>query len=246
MKLTEHVHAIGGGALGPLVSDALDCNVYALKTGDDYTLIDAGAGRGTEAILSNLLADGIEPERVRRLILTHAHADHSGGAFGLRTRLKRLSVAAGAATADIVGRGDEERMSLIEARAAGVYPPDYSFEACPVDRILSPGEELELGGGLTLRVLPAPGHSADMIALYCPELRALFAADAVFPGGKLAVQTTPDYSLEKYRDTVARLAMLDVEQLYAGHDRPLTAGGGASVAAANARFEAGLPPLSIV
>ncbi|WP_168735693.1 MBL fold metallo-hydrolase [Cohnella fermenti] len=246
MKLTEHVFAVGGGALGPLVSDALDCNVYALRAGDDYVLIDAGAGLGTEAIVANLLADGIEPERIRLLILTHAHADHSGGAFGLRSRLQTPSVAASAMTADIVGNGDEERMGLIEARAAGVYPSDYRFAACPVERVLSPGETLRLGRGLTLEVLPAPGHSADMIALYCPQLRALFAADAVFPGGKLAVQTTRDYSEKAYRETIARLAELEVEQLYAGHGPPLTAAGGASIAAANARFAAGLPPLSIV
>jgi glyoxylase-like metal-dependent hydrolase (beta-lactamase superfamily II) len=58
-------------------------NVALIKTGDDYTLIDAGAG-GTWEPTAGKLADsleaaGISPEQISTVVVTHAHPDHIWG-----------------------------------------------------------------------------------------------------------------------------------------------------------------------
>ena len=58
-------------------------NVALVRTGNDYVLIDAGAG-GTWEQTAGKLADslevaGIKPEQIGKVVLTHAHPDHIWG-----------------------------------------------------------------------------------------------------------------------------------------------------------------------
>ncbi|WNQ13264.1 MBL fold metallo-hydrolase [Paenibacillus aurantius] len=244
MKLTEQVYVVGGGDLGYRISSPFDCNVFLLDGGGEYVMIDAGSGINPGTIEANLIADGIPPEKIRALILTHAHADHAGGAAYWKERCG-AAILAGALTSDILASGDEERISLPDARKAGVYPPEYRFEACTIDRVLKEGDLIPVGS-LSLQIMAAPGHSADMMAFYCPELQALFGGDAVFEGGKLAVLTTYDFSLEEYRRTIADMAKLSVGQLFPGHGPAVLQEAQESVQLAQRRFERGEPPISIV
>lgn len=244
MKLTDHVYVVGGGSLGYGLSSPYDCNVYAIDGGEGVLLIDAGSGLGEDAILDRLRGDGINPDRVNALVLTHAHTDHAGGAGGLRERLG-LIVMASKPTAAIVASGDEDRLGLAQARRDGIYPEEYRFKPCPVDRVLCEGDVISIGA-CRLRVLSAPGHSSDMIALFDDSTRTLFAGDAVFSDGRLAVISTEDFSMEDYRSTIARLSSLSAERLFAGHGDAVLECGGDAVRMAHERFEQGLRPLSIV
>ena len=110
----------------------------------EYWLIDAGVGRQTELLLTQLREDGVPNEAIGGLLLTHYHLDHSGGARWLHENLG-LTVAAGGITAAVLAAGDEEAISLGAAKRAGVYPDDFAFQACPVSRVLADGEEWEIG-----------------------------------------------------------------------------------------------------
>lgn len=244
MRLAEDVCVVGGGSLGYGLSSDYDCNVFAVDCGDRVVLIDAGSGLGEAAILERLRQDGIAPERIAALVLTHAHADHAGGACGLRERLG-IPVLASEATADIVESGDEDRLGLPQARRDGVYPASYRFKPCRVDRVLIAGEVIRCGSH-RLQVVPAPGHSSDMIALYDAVSGTLYSGDAIFAGGKLAVLKTDDFSMDDYRDTIVRLSAMRVERLFAGHGEAVLRDAQACLSAARARFERGEAPQSIV
>ncbi|MDF2714306.1 MAG: fold metallo-hydrolase [Paenibacillus sp.] len=244
MRLTERVSVIGGGGLGYGLSSYYDCNVYAIDTGAEVVVIDAGSGIEPELMFRRLEEDGLSPDKVGKLLLTHAHADHAGGAAVWRERFG-VEVIAAEWTAGMVESGDEVLTSLAAARASGTYPEWYRLAPCMVDRVVKAGDTIR-SGDLTLRVIAAPGHSFDMVCYYCPDMKTLFAADTVFAEGKLAVIQTPDFSIGDYRKTIASLAQLEVEQLYPGHGAALTEKGGDAIAAAHSRFVQGLPPLSIV
>lgn len=61
----------------------LSINAYLINTGSRLVLIDTGAGEllGTSSglLISNLNAAGYQPEQIDTILLTHIHADHSGG-----------------------------------------------------------------------------------------------------------------------------------------------------------------------
>jgi glyoxylase-like metal-dependent hydrolase (beta-lactamase superfamily II) len=62
---------------------SMSINAYLINTGARLILIDTGAGELLGAtsglLISNLNAAGYRPEQIDTILLTHIHADHSGG-----------------------------------------------------------------------------------------------------------------------------------------------------------------------
>ncbi len=55
---------------------------FAVVTSEDILVLDAGLGfahHGTLQIHQNLIAAGIEPSKVTKVLMSHLHKDHSGG-----------------------------------------------------------------------------------------------------------------------------------------------------------------------
>ena len=98
MKLSERVHLVGSGSNGFDLTDAYDCHVYLINGGDELALIDVGAGMGAEAILANVRKDGLDPKRIKHVVLTHGHGDHAGGTARVRRLLGETTVYASGVT----------------------------------------------------------------------------------------------------------------------------------------------------
>jgi glyoxylase-like metal-dependent hydrolase (beta-lactamase superfamily II) len=62
----------------------LSINAFLINTGVQLILVDAGAGElfgpaSGGRLIANLRAGGYQPEQIDAVLLTHIHADHSGG-----------------------------------------------------------------------------------------------------------------------------------------------------------------------
>ncbi|MET7394935.1 MBL fold metallo-hydrolase [Dactylosporangium sp. NPDC005572] len=218
VRLTPRVTLVGSGTLGFGLTDAHDSHVYLVDGGTDAVLVDAGCGLAADRIAANVRAClGAGP--VSRILLTHAHADHAGGAADL-ARLLGATVMALPPAAAIVAAGDEDASGLRTARRAGVYPPGLRPEPVPVQ----PLEVDELAvGALTLGIHPTPGHAAGHC---CFSLRdagshALFSGDLVFARGRVAVLATPDTDLPALGRSLRAVAALQPDVLLPGHGAPV-------------------------
>ena len=207
MQLLPGLDVPLSGALGFDLSDPLDCTCYRLQTAAGAVLFDTGAGRNADALASRPAA---------LVLLTHAHADHAGGAAAQRARGARIL--AGAPTAALVRAGDEHGTSLDLARKAGGYPLNYHFQACPVDQVLADGETLAVGE-VRITALATPGHSADHVAFLVetPAARMLVAGDALFHGGRVLLQDTWDCDVPALCRSIRLLASLDYDIFLPGH-----------------------------
>jgi glyoxylase-like metal-dependent hydrolase (beta-lactamase superfamily II) len=235
---------VGSGSLGTGLTNDYDCNVYLVVSGSSAALIDSGAGIDPQAVVSQIRACGCREMSIDAIFLTHAHADHAGGAAELQ-RLTGAAVYCPAETAPIVRSGDEEANGLRQARIDGIYPAEYRFQPCPSAIPKADGETIAIGD-LTLQFVYSPGHSFDHASLYCPELRALFSGDAVFAGGKIAAIRSPDFSMQDLSVSISRLAALRVEHLFPGHGLPVFETGGHEIRTALQAFENCGAPQSIV
>lgn len=217
MKLTEEVYIVGSGKNGLGISNEYDCHVYLINGGGEYALIDAGVGMDTQQILDNVVAEGLSIYNIRKILLTHAHADHSGGCYELKSFLD-LSVMMASEEADFLREADEEELGLAFARQAGWYPCDYHLQPCQVDAELEDGQKLIIGD-LQVTAIKTPGHSrGSMCYLLKGKARTyLFTGDTVFLRGLISLLNAPGSSLQDYNQGIRKLAGLSVDALLPGH-----------------------------
>lgn len=246
VRLTERISVVGGGATGLGISHASDPNVYLLSGGDELALIDAGAGLGEKAILENVRALGYDPERIRHIFLTHAHADHAGGAASLAAQIG-ASVYLSEVEREALETADEDALGLAIARRNGYYPEDYWLRPCKVDVALRGGEKLRCGD-IGLTVIATPGHSAGCVCFLVQMEKgpALFAGDTVFAGGRISLLVAPGSDLLAMQESVTKLGGLGVESLLPGHGIFPLGGGQDHLDRAIKAFGTMVPPRSIL
>jgi glyoxylase-like metal-dependent hydrolase (beta-lactamase superfamily II) len=154
-------------------------NSYAIVDDDgSVTLIDCGLKRAPARIVRGLAAIGKVPADVTRIVLTHAHPDHAGGAAELARRTG-APVAAHAADVPYAEAGHNPPADpavtggRFLARVAG-----GRFPAVQVAQPLADGDLIDVGGGL--RVVHTPGHSPGHVSLLHEPTRLLITGDALF------------------------------------------------------------------
>jgi hydroxyacylglutathione hydrolase len=246
VRLTQRISVVGGGATGLGISHFLDPNVYLLSGGEELALVDAGAGWGEDRILDNVRSLGYEPERIKHIFLTHAHADHAGGAASLAERLG-AQVYLSDLEREALATADEEALGISIARRNGFYPEDYRLHPCKVDVTLRGDERLRCGD-LELVVIPTPGHSTGSVCFLVDtgEGAALFAGDTVFAGGRISLIVAPGSDLLAMQVSVAHLGGLNVASLLPGHGIFPLKEGQEHIDQAIEAFSTMLPPRSIL
>lgn len=168
-------------------------------------LVDAGLD--SDAAKKILRAVAALNLRLSAVIITHAHADHFGGAATIRARAG-VPVYAPALEAAIVANPLLEPLYLFSG-AAPIAELRHKFtlaEPCIVDGTIAAGEAVI--GGVAVRAFPAPGHAPNQMMISGGG--ACFVADACFAPEVLAKHGIPFYvDVVRAAETLAALPALD-------------------------------------
>jgi glyoxylase-like metal-dependent hydrolase (beta-lactamase superfamily II) len=152
-------------------------NSYLFRDADgQVTLVDTGLKWAPKRILSAVTEIGSDPSDVTRIVLTHSHSDHVGGAAELvETTGAHLAVHSGDAESVRTGKTPPLDQSTLGGRLLK-RPP--SFAAVPDVEELADGQVIDVGGGL--RVVHTPGHSPGHVSLVHEPSRLLITGDAIW------------------------------------------------------------------
>ena len=103
-------------------------------------------------------------------------------------------------------------------KAAGFYPADYHFPACPVDGELREADAFSVGD-CQLRAIETSGHCSGMLSfLITGERRTdLFSGATMFHGGKILMTNVHDCDFQQYVKSVQKLGKLSVDAPLSGH-----------------------------
>ena len=160
------------GAIVPVTPFQQNCAILWDDATKDALVIDPGGD--VDRILAAIDQAGVN---VQRILLTHGHLDHAGGAAGLAEAL-RARPNAGAIPIEGPDQRDDFLLQGITEQAAG-----YGFEARSVtpDRWLTQGDSIELGPH-RFDVLHCPGHTPGHLVYVNHAAHVALVGDVLFQG----------------------------------------------------------------
>jgi glyoxylase-like metal-dependent hydrolase (beta-lactamase superfamily II) len=179
-------------------------------SGGQALLVDPGLFPDEiDRIKAHIYSQGATPTYV---VVTHSHWDHVLGPEyfpGVPVIQQQESIAVLAESGTRIEHQvtEWERQSHVRRDMPFLMPePDKTFD----DRL-----ELQLGDK-TIELLHAPGHAPEQLVVYDRAEAALWAADML---SDIEIPFVM-HSLKAYRQTLDRLAQLEIMTLVPGHGRP--------------------------
>ncbi len=206
-------------------------NVHLIMDGAEGALIDAGFPDDESFNTRMEWLRSVPDLKLKYIVITHHHFDHSSGAAKLRD----------ATGAKIVMHKDEE--PLLKRSATEEIPSDVDVPKQDADKEIPEGvkewiertaqwrkEAAEAGadelvsdndtlsiGGLTLRMVHSPGHTAGHISPFLEQGRVLFAGDNVLGMGTTVVPPPPHGDMFDYIASLKKMQALDADVMCCGH-----------------------------
>jgi glyoxylase-like metal-dependent hydrolase (beta-lactamase superfamily II) len=205
--------------------------VIGLPESQDFTLVDCGLMDSAEYKLETLDEIGIKREHLKRVILTHTHIDHIGSLPEFLAAVPHLEVWVHEDEGAALKQSDMRIVfgnSMFESMLRSYYPIPPNFLNVPVHRMLKDGEILNLGG-LEFEVLHIPGHSCGSIGLFHRESRMLMSGDTIYADGAIGRYDLESADPAALKQSLLKIASLDVETLLPCHNRVVKRGAGPMV-----------------
>jgi glyoxylase-like metal-dependent hydrolase (beta-lactamase superfamily II) len=132
-------------------------------------------------------AEAMGAKKIERILLTHIHSDHCGGALALRKRC-------GA------------KLGIHRSRAGYLGGEDFQYDD---------NDHIGFGGG-ELQVLHTPGHESGHCCFYESGDKVLFSGDNILGYGT-AVIRPPDGNMTDYLRSLERLLEFNISLILPGH-----------------------------
>ncbi len=192
-----------------------------------YTYLGTGTyivGRGDVAVIDPgpqlddhraALAAALDGARVRAILVTHCHSDHSSLASWLGAETGAPTIAFGPHGSVETGPETDE---AIDDGVTLEETTDIDFDP---DVRVADGEVAAMGAGWTMRAVHTPGHTSNHMCYALEEERALFTGDHVM-GWSTTVVSPPDGDMRAYIESLRKVMARDDASLWPTHGAPVT------------------------
>lgn len=212
-QVTTGVHQVSKGV-----------NAFIIDGDDGVVLVDTGLPKRHGGIVEGLATIGRSVEDVQAIVLTHAHADHFGGAAVLKRQTGASLIAS------------DVDAPAIEGRRPLPAPPILDFPVLRLMARLVPTpesatvDERVTTGPLTvapdLEVIPTPGHTDGHISLLLDRAGGvLFVGDAAMATRSGGVQRGfMNRKTESFDASLEAMARLEFAVACFGHSGPIISG----------------------
>jgi len=179
IKVSERVYYVQGKpGVASGENEGFNSNAGWVITGDGVVVIDA---LGTPALGDALVKAirSVTTQPIRRVILTHYHADHFYGLKALKDA--GADVWAHRAALEYFDSGEAQRR--LEQRARDLFPwVDDKTVLVRADRWLDGDASFEMGGLRFEVTYMGPAHSPEDVIVSVPQEGVVFSGDILFAG----------------------------------------------------------------
>ncbi|HEY0792027.1 MAG TPA: MBL fold metallo-hydrolase [Chthoniobacterales bacterium] len=212
------LHLLDAQHLG--MSRVICVGVLAAQNGS-LTLIDPGPASVFSHVIEALRQRHLEPGNVQRVLVTHVHLDHSGGAWAWAKAFGSQVYAHPRGTPHL---RNPEKLIASAARIYGDRMSRLWGDIKPIEPALV--ADLEDGETIvcdewSVTALATPGHAQHHHCFWIGDERLLFAGDVAgvtIDGGPVFPPCPPpDIDLEAWKNSLARLRSLLPARVVATH-----------------------------
>ena len=195
---------------------AIGC--FLIKDNDDLVLIETGPSIYYDNIKNSLNKINIDINRIKNVLVTHIHLDHSGGAW---------KFAKNGANIYVHPKGSPHLISpeRLMSSATKIYGDQMdrlwgSVEDISSEKVISVDDKQIIRiGSLEFKALHTPGHASHHIAWGFND--AIFTGDVagakIQNGPVLPACPPPDIDLEKWEDSLKILEKENPKKIYLTH-----------------------------
>lgn len=148
--------------------------------GETLALIDTGVASTTADVFAYVEFIGRSPEEIAHVIHTHSHFDHIGGNGLIAERARPKFRASEVERKMIEDLDHQHRVRPVGKMREAVSGP------VRVEGVLSEGDEIS-PGGVAVRVIHTPGHSAGSLSFFLPGDGVLICGDVLPEPGALPI-----------------------------------------------------------
>ncbi len=191
--------------------------VFLVRHRGGLLLVDAGFPGWQYAVLT-AAASLPQPNRVTHVVLTHAHADHVGGAREIAQAMSAEVVCSAGEKPYVEGLSLASAARSLLPRAVLTLNHWIAQRRVPpiqVDRVVGEGDTV-----CGLRILEVPGHTPGQIALVHEEDGVVLCGDALFNvRGAVGDDPIPGITIDvrQGRASMARIADLGIADVVPSH-----------------------------
>lgn len=201
--------------LSPLVSRVLAPNPSAFTyTGTQSYVVGLQNGQGDVAVIDpgpaedahiDALIRATGGAKIKAIMCTHTHRDHSPAAALLAERTKAPIIGCAPLTLEDDG-----------PRADAAFDADYR-----PDEVMAEGDTLS-GEGWSIEAVATPGHTSNHLCFAVQSEKALFTGDHVM-GWSTSIVSPPDGDMADYMDSMQKLLERDDAVYYPAHGEAIEA-----------------------
>ena len=210
IKVTEHVYYVQGAAGMATDNEGFISNAGVIITDEGVVLFDA---LGTPSLADLLLKKirQITDKPIRKVIVSHYHADHI---YGLEV-YKELGAEIIAPAAAMEYLGSPQAQERLEERSFSLEPwvNESTYLVTP-DVLLTKNTTFELGGLKFHMNLLGAAHSEGDLTLYVEPGNVLFSGDIIFEG---RVPFLGDANTRTWLETLRKMETSRLKALVPGH-----------------------------
>jgi steroid delta-isomerase-like uncharacterized protein len=200
-------------------------NVYLIKDDGGVTVFDAGV-RGMDAAIRTA---AVRLGGIKRVVLGHADADHSGAAPGLGAPVycHAAEVVAAQSTDPMRPYFDFSKLGPHGRLLVTRMLPVWDGGAVPIAGTLAEGDPVA-----GFRVVELPGHAPGLIGLYRDSDRLALVSDCIYTmdpqtgikGRARVPHAAFNVDTEQARSSIRKLAALEPSAVWPGHTNSVRTG----------------------
>jgi glyoxylase-like metal-dependent hydrolase (beta-lactamase superfamily II) len=201
-----------------------ESSIYLLEGENEFMMINGGLNYTAPVLLDQFKKFGIDEEKIKKILILHAHFDHVGIIPFFKRRNPSIDVFASKRGWEILGMPKAiQTINEFSREVAKYLGRTKLYTGKNLDwgddikgLAVSEGDRLDLGG-MEIEIYETPGHSSCSVSAYVPSLKVLFPSD----GGGVPFKNTSviagNSNFTRYQQSLERLKQVNADYVCGDH-----------------------------